>query len=114
MCGRYAYTSLVQLLNPRLRYVGNDKNLFATDAFWDIYALVTHNIKLSRGRQMDKFPTYPMPEFYVGDRVLVRNQTRDKWNLKYDIADCVVHVMGKHLELMDESGKTCKVNAQKY
>ena len=56
MCERDSYTLLVQLLNSKLRYVGNDKGLIAQDALQDIYALVIHNIKLSRGRQIDEFP----------------------------------------------------------
>ena len=43
MFRRDAYTPLAQLLNPKLRYVGNDKSILA---FYDIYALAIHNIKL--------------------------------------------------------------------
>ena len=33
------------------------------------------------------------------------------WNPKYDVAYHAVLVMGRHLELMDESGKNCNVKA---
>ena len=49
----------------------NDKCLFALDALWDIHALAIHNIKLSNERQWNQFPTYEVPEFVVGDKVLV-------------------------------------------
>ena len=58
------------------------------------------------------FLVYPVPEFNVGDKVLVRNHTRDVWDPKYDVAYCGVGVMGRQLKLMDESGNTCKVNVQ--
>ena len=56
----------------------------------DIYTIAIHNIKLSRKRQADRFLTYPVPEFNAQDKVLVRNHTRDVWDLKYDVAYHVV------------------------
>ena len=100
----------MELLNPKCGYVDNDGSLLALDAVWDIYALAIHNIKLSRDRQADKFLTYTLTEFNFGDKVLLRNHTRDVWDLKYDVVYQVAWVMEKQLELMDESGKTCKVN----
>ena len=50
MFGRDVYTTLVQLLSLKLRYIDNDKSLPAVDGLWDIYALVIHNIKMSRER----------------------------------------------------------------
>ena len=61
------YTSLVQFFNPKLRFIGNDESLLALDALRDIYALAFHNIKLSKEKQVDKFPAYPIPEFNVED-----------------------------------------------
>ena len=44
------------------------------------------------------FVTYPIQEIMYS------------WDPKYDIAYFVVQVMGRQLELMDESGKTNKAN----
>ena len=101
----------MQLLNPKLRHVGNDKSLLFLDTLWDIYALVNHNIKLSRKGKADTFLTYPVLKFNVANKVLVRNHTRDVWDLK-DGAYHVVWVMGRHLKLMEDSGKTHKGNVQ--
>ena len=60
----------VQLLNPKLKYIGNDKGLLALDAVKDVYTLVIHYIKLSRKRQTGMFLTYPIPEFNGEDIVL--------------------------------------------
>ena len=111
MFRRNAYTLLVQMLNPELRYVGDYKSLHAVDAVWDVYALVIYNIKLSRERQAEKFVTYPVPELNVW-RPSVRNHTKDICELKYKIAYCVVQVMTGQLGLVDGSGKTHKVNVQ--
>ena len=45
---------------------------------------------MSRERQEDKFLTCPVPEFHVGDKVLVRNHTKEVWDPKYDTAYHVV------------------------
>ena len=47
MFGRDAYTSFMWLLNLKLRYPGNNRNLLVLDALWDNYALTIYNIKLS-------------------------------------------------------------------
>ena len=57
--------------------MGNGKRLPAVDGVRDIYAQVIHNIELFRERQEDKFLIYAVPKFLVGDKVLVRNHTRD-------------------------------------
>ena len=67
--GRDVYTPLVQLLNSKLRYVCNDEILLVLNALRDVYALGIHNIGLSRKKQADKFPTYLVPEFNVGNSV---------------------------------------------
>ena len=59
MFGRDAYMLLVHLLNPKIRYMGDDKILPAVDVLTDI-ALTMHNIKLPRERQADQFLTYPI------------------------------------------------------
>ena len=69
MFGWDAYTSLVQLLNLKLRYNGTSSYL---------------------ERQESKFLTYPVPEHLVSDKVLVRNYTRDMWDPKYDVAYHVI------------------------
>ena len=84
-------------MNLKLGYVGNDKGLLTLDVVRGIYALAIHNIKLSRGREADMLLTYPLPEFNAGDKVLVRNHTRDVWDLKYNVAYIVAQVMGRQL-----------------
>ena len=44
--------------------------------------------------------------------MLVRNHMRDVWNIKYHVAYCVVQVLERQSELIDESSKTQKVNLQ--
>ena len=45
-------------------------------------------------------------EFIDGDKSLVRNQTRDVWDLKNGSASHVLFVMRRELKLADKSGRT--------
>ena len=110
---RWVY-ALVQLLNPKIGYMGNEKSFLALDAPRDIYALTIHNIKLSRYRQEKgcQFSAYHVPEFHIVTKVLVRNHTRDVWDPKYNVAYHVVCVMGWQMELVDKSDKICRVNVK--
>ena len=97
--GKDVYTSLVQLLNVKLKYMCNDINLLALDEslrYKHWWFIILH---CPRWRQGDNFLTYHVPEFLAGDEVLVRNHTRDVWNANY-VAHCVVLVMERHLEIM--------------
>ena len=110
MFGRDEYTLLMQLLDPKIRYMGDNMGLLGLDDLRDIYALSIHNIKLPRGRYENQFLIYLLPEFHIGDKVLFRDLVRDVCDPKYDVAYHVVHVIGWQLELMDKSGKIHKVN----
>ena len=68
---------LVQLLNPKIRYLSDSKSLLVMDAFRDTYGLAIHNSKLARERKEIQFLTYLITEFHVGDKVLVRNHCMD-------------------------------------
>ena len=50
----YAYKTFVQLLNPKLRYVGNNNSFLLWMLSEDIYVLAIHNINLPWGSQEDK------------------------------------------------------------
>ena len=44
-----------------------------------------HNVKLCRERQANQFPTYPLPEFNIGHKMIVLPHVRDVWDAKYDV-----------------------------
>ena len=51
MFGKDTYTPLMQLNNPKIRYIGDKQILLVLDVIRDMYMLAIHNIKLSRERQ---------------------------------------------------------------
>ena len=66
------YTPLVQLLNPKIRYMGDDKSFLALDTLRNTYVLAIHIMNLSRESRDKHFPKYPIAEFNVGHKVLVQ------------------------------------------
>ena len=60
-----------------------------------MYMLVIHNIKISRKRQVKQSITHPVPEFQIGNKVLVRNHSRDLWDPIYDSAYRVVIILDR-------------------
>ena len=91
--------------------MGDNNSVLALDALRDMYALAIHNIKSSRKRQENQFPTCAL-EFHFRDNVLVRNHIRDVWDLRCDVDPCVVHVMGQQLRLAYDSSNICQVYVQ--
>ena len=55
----------------------SSKNLIPLGALRAIYAWVIYNIMLSGERKGNQFLTYPVSEFHVVAKVLVRNHVRD-------------------------------------
>ena len=105
MFGRDAYTPLNKLLNPKLRYAGNDRSLLALDVLRHSYALAVHNIKLAREKQEQSLKTYPIPDLTVGDLVLLRNHVRGPWDPRYEPSYRIVKIHGRQLELRSPDGK---------
>ena len=48
MFGQDALVPVVKLLQPKVRYLGNDKNILSMEALQNIYQLVTTNLKYAR------------------------------------------------------------------
>lgn len=112
MFGRDAYTPIAKLLNPKIRYVGNERGLLALDVLRGVYALAIHNLKLARERQEDEFKTSPLPDYVVGDLVLVRKHVRSQWDPKYDHSYRITKIHGRQVELQSQDGKVKLINIQ--
>ena len=96
---------IMQLLNPKIRYMSDDKCSLALHDLRDIHALAIHIIKCSRDRQENQFLTYPISEFHAGDKVFIGKHVRNVWDSEYDVAYCVVCVMGWQLKLAEKVTK---------
>ena len=85
-CSGGMYMPLMQLLNPKIRYMIDDRISLALDILRDINGLGIHQIKLSQEKQAEQCPSYTIPGSYACNNVFVRNHTGDMWDPKYDVA----------------------------
>ena len=64
---------LNKLLQPKVRYLGNDENILSLEALKNIYQLVVTNLKLACKKRQPNL--YINPKFKEGDPVLVKDHT---------------------------------------
>ena len=69
MFGRDPLLPLTKLLQPRIRYLGNDENILSLEALKNMYQLVVTNLKYAREKRQPR--TYVEPKLKEGDMVLV-------------------------------------------
>jgi transposase InsO family protein len=103
---------LSQLLTPKIRsYFDKDSALLYLDQFRGCLAIAHYNIKLAREQQADKFKEHPVPRFYPGASVVVRNHKHDGvWKPKYERLHRVIQVKDRQLLVEDCTGFQHLVN----
>ena len=74
--------------------------------------VVINNIKVSMQTQNSQLVTHPIPYFQVGDKVLIKDHTREARGLKFDPGHDIVAIQDRQVELTDMSGNAQKVNVQ--
>ena len=73
MFGRHVYIStLANLLQPKLRYLGDASALLSVEMLWEVYRLAAVNVKKERDRQPIKV-IKEIPKYKVSNLVLLRN-----------------------------------------
>ena len=77
MFGRDPVLPLNTLLEPKIRYMGNDINVLSLEAMKNMFEIATTNLKLAqeRGDPKDKPLT---TKVQPGDMVLVQNHLKDR------------------------------------
>ena len=110
MKGRDPILNMSQLLSPKIRsYFDKDSGLLHIDQFRNCLSLAQHNIKMAR-EQQNPFCTNPVPKYYPGASVVVRDHTRGVWDPKYERLYRVISVKDRQLEVEDKVGKRRLVN----
>ena len=111
MFGRDPLLPLNSLLQPQIRYMGNDKGYLSLEALKKIYEIAARNIQKARQRS-DKLG-YTPPEIKIkpNDLVLVRNHTAGPFAPKYVGEYRVVALNGNQVEVRAVQGhKSHKVH----
>ena len=72
MFGRDAILPLNKLIQPQIRYLGNDKNIMSMQTLKNIYKVVTQNLKLAHAKLSDNNKSIEM-KLRQGDLVLIKD-----------------------------------------
>ena len=100
--GQDVLVPLVKLLQPKVRYLGNDENILSMEALQNIYQLVTTNLKYARERKQPK--TKVPNKLKEGDLVLVRNHTTKSFEPWYVGDYRMVRLKGNQVEVKPVQG----------
>ena len=116
MFGRDPVLPLNTLLEPKVRYVGNDINVLSLEALKNMYEIAATNLKMAREKK--DFPKDHKPiHLQPGDVVLVQNHTKGPFDPKYVCDYQVVAIKGNQVEVRPSIGgltemktyKACKI-----
>ena len=105
--GRDPLLPLNKLLQPKVRYLGNDENILSLEALKNIYQLVVTSLKLAHEKRQPNL--YINPKFKEGDLILVKDRTAKAFQPRFNGNYRVVSQKNNQVEIRPaEGGKTTK------
>ena len=103
MFGRGPVLPLNTLLEPKVRYLGNDINILSLDAMKNMFEIAETNLKLARERGDPK--DQPLSnKLQPGDTVLVQNHVKGPFDLKFIGDYRVIALKGNQVEIQPATG----------
>ena len=110
MFGRDAILPLNKLLQPQVRYLGNDENILSMQALKNIYEMVAQNLKLAHAKITDNINPIPT-KLKEGDLVLIKDHTAKAFQPRYVGNYRIVSFKGNQVEVhKTEGGNTTWVH----
>ena len=103
MFGRDPVLPLNTLLEPKIRYMGNDINILSLEAMKKLYEITATNLKLVQEKgdpQEQPISTKLQP----GDTVLIQNHVKGPFNTKYIGDYRVISLKGNQVEIQPTVG----------
>ena len=98
---------LNKLLQPKIRYLGNDENILSLEVLKNIYQLVVTNLKLAQQKRQPN--VHLDPKLKEGDLVLVKDHTAKAFQPRFKGSYRVVSQKGNQVEIWPaEGGETIK------
>ena len=97
MFGRDAVLPLNKLLQPQVRYLGNNENILPMQALKNIYEVVAQNLKIARAKIMDNVNPVPT-KLKEGDLVLIKDHTAKAFQPHYVGNYRIVSFKGNQVE----------------
>ena len=102
MFGRDPILPLNKLLQPKVRYLGNDENILSLEALKNIYELAATNLRNARQRYGMKKPVEK--KIKDGDLVMIKNNARKAFEPRYKGNYRVVKIKGQQVEVRPAIG----------
>ena len=103
MFGRDPVLPLNTLLEPKIRYMGNDSNILSLEEMKKLHEIMATNLKLAREKgdpQEQPMPTKLQP----GDMVLIQNHVKGPFDPKYIGDYRVISLKGNQVEVQPTVG----------
>ena len=105
MFGRDPVLPLNTLLEPKVRYLGNDINILSLEVMKNMFEITAMNLKLAQERGDPK--DQPLPnKLQLGDTVLVQNHVKGPFDPKYIGDYRVISLKGKE-PLQNQHQRKC-------
>ena len=106
MYGQDPLLPLNELLQPKVRYLGNDENILSLEALKNTYQLVVTNLKLAQEKRQ---PNVHFDPKLKGDLVLVKDHMAKAFQLRLKGNYRVISQKGNQVEIWPaEGGETVK------
>ena len=102
MFGRDPILPLNKLLQPKVRYLGNDENILSLETLKNIYELAATNLQNARKRYGLKTPVEK--KIKDGDLVMIKNNARKPFEPRYVGDYRVVSLKGQQVEVRPAIG----------
>ena len=103
MFGRDAILPLNKLLQPQVRYLGNDENILSMQALKNIYEMVAQNLKKARTKITDNVNPIPT-KLKEGDSVIIKDHTAKAFQPRYVGNYRIVSFKGNQVEVCKPEG----------
>ena len=103
MFGRDHILPLNTLLEPKIRYMGNDINILSLEAMKNMFKIAATNLKLAQEREDPKDNLSPT-KLQPGDTVLVQNHLKGLFDPKYIGDYRMVSLKGNQVEVQPTNG----------
>ena len=105
MFGRDPRVPLNTLLQPKIRYLGNEENILSLEALQRIYFMVAENLRLARERLNKQQPTHPI-KLKTEDMVMIKTHADGQFQPVYKGYYRIVSFKGNQVQVIPcEGGK---------
>ena len=113
MFGRDPVLPLNTLLEPKIRYMGNNINIISLETMKNIYEIAATNLKQAREKG-DPQEQPPSTKLQPGDTVLVQNHNKGPFDPKYIGDFRVVSLKGNQVEVQPAVGGPTEMKHVKH